>query len=79
MGNGTNSFNINGDVNGVGVMLDGTVIQNIYNENESYTVPSQLTKTIGSTKNFIGRTKELQDIETQLKGLGVRYFLRNKT
>jgi len=79
MGNSTNSFNINGDVNGVGVMLDGTVIQNIYNENESYTVPPQLTKTIGSTKNFIGRTKEPQDIETQLKGLGVRYFLRNKT
>ena len=69
MGNSTNSVNAN-KIIGAGAVTGGTVIQNIYNENESYTVPPQLTKTIGSTKNFIGRTKELQDIETQLKGLG---------
>jgi len=66
MGNDVNSLNAN-KIIGVGVVTGGTVIQNIYNENESYTVPSQLTKTIGSTRNFIGRTKELKDIETQLK------------
>lgn len=43
----------------------GTVIIN--NESEKYTVLPQLTKTIGSSKHFIGRTKELEEIESRLQ------------